>query len=209
MGYTRWMRYGPFRPQELKTCLFTSSPLGRDERGQEWISSLHIPISGSHLSHPPISFTHYFQRCGDQDPLPDAKRERRPMTKPRPLALTQKPARSADSAPVASSSRVQLSADRAISETEVAAFSQTQGHLVSSSPSSPTLPSRRKKDNERPHPYKHARPLSLPRIVVKRETTSAESDSTESNWLDIEMAKLDPEETKRGSYSQKIPFTHT
>ena len=123
------------------------------------------------------------------------------MTKPRPLTLTQKPIRPADSAPVASSWRVQLSADRAISETDVVALSQTQGHLVSPSPSSPTLPSRRKRDNERPHPYKHARPLSMPRIVVKRETTGTESDSTESNWLDIEMMKPDAEETKRGSYS--------
>lgn len=149
-------------------------------------------------THPHHSLT-YFQRCDNQLPLPDATRERLPTRTPRAPNWTQKPARSADSAPVASSSRVQLSADRAISETDV--------DFVS--PSSPTLPSRGMKHMRRAHPYKHARPPSMPRIVVKRETQSAESlDSTGSNWLDVEMTKPDQEETKRWSYSKKLPFAH-
>jgi hypothetical protein len=96
------------------------------------------------------------------------------------------PPPSADTAPVASSSRVQLSGDRSISEADVAALSKTQRKPTLSrstafpsssilkidaalsemermlsrsrlSASSPTHPSsRHKKDKQRPHPYKRA-----------------------------------------------------
>ncbi|KIM40470.1 hypothetical protein M413DRAFT_11387 [Hebeloma cylindrosporum] len=139
-------------------------------------------------------------RCGDQLPLADPTTERLPMRKSRTPNWTQKPARSMDSAPVASSSRVQLSGDRAISEVDVAAFSQIKSQDTPMSPSSPTLPSRRMEAKERPHPYKHARPISVPPIDVKRETSASSSGSTEeeseSNWLDVEMMKPKPEETK-------------
>ena len=153
------------------------------------------------------------------------KRETTATASKPPTWTHQKPARSADSVPVASSSssrvtQLSAAANRAISETT--AFSQQtqgQGRLVSvsvSPPKRPTLPSRRtvilKDNNARPHPYKHARPPSVPRIAVKRETTatSVESDSAESNnnnWLDVEMMKPDPEETKRGFLFQ-INFLH-